>query len=464
MDLQTAENELKVLLDEVDEFASREGTLDEDAEARFDALVTDEVPKAQARLKQLTERAEKVRALQAASLELNTTEPAGTGHSTTRAKKSDPFDLAEVAFGAMTRDGIVDEYRSRALDAIERAPEYVTDAHRQSAAVLVDRDEDGEIAKWCIEHGSPEYTREWLHYMKTGEARAALSTTGANGGFMIPFHLDPTIILTNSGASNPFRAISRVETITTNVWHGVSSAGVTAEWTAEAAEVADASPTFAQPTVTPIRADAYVQASFEVTQDSNIAAQVGTLFADAKDRLEAAAFATGTGSTQPEGLVTRLLVTTNSKVSANTNATFTSVDVFALVNNLPERHQQNPSFLAHRGIYNNVRNFTSSASPQAGNFWVDLGPGIPSQLLGVPAYLSSAMTSSLSTATASNDAIMVLGDFSNFLIVDRVGMEVVYQPLVLGSNRRPTGEVGWAAFWRVGSDTTNADGFRLLIA
>ena len=41
--------------------------------------------------------------------------------------------------------------------------------------------------------------------------------------------------------------IADVVQITGNAWHGVSTAGVTAEWTAEAAEVADASPTFSQP-------------------------------------------------------------------------------------------------------------------------------------------------------------------------------------------------------------------------
>jgi HK97 family phage major capsid protein len=94
---------------------------------------------------------------------------------------------------------------------------------------------------------------------------------------------------------------------------------------------------------------------------------------------------------------------------------------------------------------------------------VDLGPGIPSQLLGRSTYQSSAMPAApLSSATASSDDVLILGDFSEYLIVDRVGMEVVYNPLVLGSNRRPTGEVGWAAFWRVGADVTNADAFRLL--
>ena len=199
--------------------------------------------------------------------------------------------------------------------------------------------------------------------------------------------------------------------------------------------------------------------------DSNVAAQIGMLFADAKDRLEGTAFVSGTGSTQPEGIVTRLNVTTASKVAANTNGAFGAIDVFNLVNNLPARYQQTCSWLAHWFTYNLARQFGGANQP---NFWVDLGPGIPSQMLGRSTYQSSAMLNAsgavgLSSATASTDNILILGDFSEgYLIVDRIGMEVVYNPLVLGSNRRPTGEVGWAAYWRVGADTTNAKAFVML--
>jgi predicted phage gp36 major capsid-like protein len=42
-------------------------------------------------------------------------------------------------------------------------------------------------------------------------------------------------------------------------------------------------------------------------------------------------------------------------------------------------------------------------------------------------------------------------------------MSVLYEPMVksTGSNR-PTGQAGWFAFWRVGSDVVDPDAFRLL--
>ena len=46
--------------------------------------------------------------------------------------------------------------------------------------------------------------------------------------------------------------------------------------------------------------------------------------------------------------------------------------------------------------------------------------------------------------------------------MDRIGTVIAYNPLVIGSNRRPTGEVGWFAYWRVGADTVDANAFRAL--
>jgi HK97 family phage major capsid protein len=392
--------------------------------------------------------------------------------SSTRTKRN-PYDLSEMR--SIAREGgesaVRRDLASRARQAIEEAPIYVTDAHRECATKLVEtsnHEHQAAFSEHMLRHGSPEYVEAWTQYMTGGldkvENRAALTTVGANGGFLIPFFLDPTVILNNTGVVNPFRQISRVETIPTNVWHGVSSTGVTAEWTSEASEVADASPVFLQPTVTPVRADAYVQASFEVVADSNVAAQIGALFADAKDRLEGIAFAVGSGSTQPKGIITALSAVTNSRVASQTSGAYGAVDTFALANTLPARWQDNSSWVAHWSTFNRTRQFATGTGPQFA-FWADFGPGIPSTLLGRPAYQSSAMTDTTTgIRTASNEEILVLGDFSQFLIVDRIGMEVVYNPLVVGSNRRPTGEVGWAAFWRVGSDVTSVDAFRVLEA
>jgi HK97 family phage major capsid protein len=69
-------------------------------------------------------------------------------------------------------------------------------------------------------------------------------------------------------------------------------------------------------------------------------------------------------------------------------------------------------------------------------------------------------TSILGVFTTGSKVLAYL-DGNQYYIVDRVGMSVVYDPVVLGSNRIPTGQGAWYAFWRVGADAAVATAIRV---
>jgi HK97 family phage major capsid protein len=442
-----------------------ETDLDEDQAARFEALET-ENNELETEREPLAERAafiERIRGAQAAGGS-RSTEPGGTDiHVRTN---QGPFDNLDAV-----RSGMVpaSDLRSRALDAIEQAPDYVEDAHREHATSLVERnDRHGRIARHMLLTGSEAYTRAFEQVLSGAQPyhlpqdeseamRAAMSLTDGNGGFMVPFHLDPTLILTNAGSTNPIRQMARVDRITGDNWHGITSAGVTAEWLAEAAEAADASPTFARPEIKPEKAAAYLQGSFEVSQDTGIAAQVGMLLADAKDNLEAVAFATGSGTGQPTGVVTAVAAVPASVVQTASVGAYEDGDVYVLKGAIPARHRRAAQWLSSESIQLLTRQFATGSGPTHA-FWADLGMDTPSQLLGRSIHEASEMA----TTIAAGNNILLLGDFSRYLIVDRIGMTVQFEPLVKGANQRPTGEVGWFAHWRVGGGVLDANAFRLL--
>lgn len=469
--------ELEALRAEVDELANAEELTDEQS-ARFDEAMGEFETK-KAEHDALVARAERVEAIRAATV---TVEP-GDGPTFTPVITADRdiFDqrsVTDLTFRASVLDdrGASDEIIGRAKEAIETARAvHLDDDGRHAATLLVERTENPEIAAHILKTGSPAYHEAFRAYMRGNFAvaseypeqfRAAMSLTGSAGGFLVPFTLDPTIVLTNVGASNPFRKIADQVSITTDDWNGVTSAGVTAEWLGEGSEAADASPTFTQPTITAHKAAAYLQASIEVTQDSNIASQIATLIADAKDRHEAAAFATGSGSSQPFGIVTALGLTTASRVAGSSGAAgaadLVAADIFALDNDLGDRYRDNASFVAHKKTWNAVRRLANvTAGNNPASFWTDFGGGLPAQLIGYPVYQSSAMDSTI--VSGSNDDVIVLGDFrQGYKIVDRIGLAIAYNPLVIGSSQRPTGQVGWFAYWRVGGDSINDDAFRML--
>jgi predicted phage gp36 major capsid-like protein len=49
-----------------------------------------------------------------------------------------------------------------------------------------------------------------------------------------------------------------------------------------------------------------------------------------------------------------------------------------------------------------------------------------------------------------------------YLIYDRLGTVLAYEPIVKGANQRPTGQAGWLMFSRVGADVLNPNAFAVL--
>ena len=378
----------------------------------------------------------------------------------------EPYETTEELVRSLWNHGSFDEKDtiSRALAAVDAAPRHVEDSGKERLNDLlhIDNRHAPMIARHMLLTGSDDYHEQFREYVASrgtyvGEAmRAAMSLTDANGGYLVPFTLDPTIILTNAGSANPFRQISTIKTIATDDWNGVTSVGVNAEWTAEGVEAADATPGFGAPKITPKKADAWIFGSYEVLADSGFASELGRLLADAKDRLEAAAFAVAnTGATIPRGVVAAVAAVTASIVTSATVNALAVGDVYNVSDALRPRDASQASWVANKKYYSLIRRFDTAGGSA---FWANLGMGVPAQLLGQPQYEASAMVGVVTTGANC----LIVGNFAEYYIVDRVGMSVIYDPMVKSSNFRPTGQGGWYAFWRVGADVVDPAAFRLL--
>ena len=76
-------------------------------------------------------------------------------------------------------------------------------------------------------------------------------------------------------------------------------------------------------------------------------------------------------------------------------------------------------------------------------------------------HLNEEITSTLVSGSVQHVAI--LGDFKNYKIIDRIGMEILYEPMIrsTGSNT-PTGQAGWFGFFRTGANTVTSTAFKVL--
>jgi HK97 family phage major capsid protein len=396
------------------------------------------------------------------------------------ARDEDIYDVSTVrSIGSPAR--IAREMRDRAFRAIERCePQHSghdQDKQRGSAEKIVKahKVEDNRVDRYLLATGSPHFRAafwKWLEnrgqtssfnreeslaWEEARQAERALSLTGSAGGFAVPFELDTTIMLTSNGVANPIRQIARVRQITVDEWRGITSAGITFAYAAEATETTDNAPTLAQPTVSTERAQGWIPFSIEIGQDwSSLQSDLAEAMQDGKDTLEAGKFISGTGTNEPFGVLTG---TTNT-VAAATGLTLTLANVYSLKNALPVRYRNSASaaFIADDTIFDRVRQFdlSGTATPVWGAG--DLAQGRPETLLGYPAHQASEMAETITNGTK----ILVFGDFSRYLVADRVGMTVDFIPHVFGANQRPTGQRGLYVYFRNGAKVLDANAFRAL--
>jgi HK97 family phage major capsid protein len=391
--------------------------------------------------------------------------------------KGDPWSDEPVRTFGRNASDVLGEIRGRARTAVERVSDVSDDGRQRITEALdVEKGEDlSKLARWAIVTSDPAYlsafskvavdpqnghrefdTRELAAFQRVQSEARAMSLVDSAGGFLVPFQLDPTVILTSSGSTNPLREIARTVVATGDVWNGVSSAGVSSNWAAEAAEANDDSPTFAQPAVPVHKQHSFIPVSIEAWQDmANGTQEIAKLLADESEQTDAEAFTVGTGTGQPTGIVTALTGTA-SEVD-RTGTTLDAADFFAVQEALGPRFQPNAKWIMHLVSLNRGRSIiagTGLTTPLLDDSQT------PPRLLGKQAYEASFMDSTV-TGSAS-DFLAVYGDFRNYVIADRVGTTVELIPHLFGATRRPTGQRGWYMFRRVGADSVNDNAFRML--
>jgi HK97 family phage major capsid protein len=285
-----------------------------------------------------------------------------------------------------------------------------------------------------------------------------MSLTGDEGGYMVPFHLDPAILLSSAGQINPIRQISRVVTTASDSWNGVSSAGATSEWLAEATEAADGSPVLAQPNIPIHKFATDVPFSYEVGMDgANFLQELQMVMVDSVDVLQGLSFVSGSGTGQPTGIITALDGGA-SEVAAATVDVFAVADILALQNALPARFSARAQWAAQISTINEASSFETTNGALR---FPEIADG---RLLRKPLHEASQMDAFADvdiTETDSNNHILVYGDWTNYVIADRIGATFEVLP-GYGANQRPSGERHAFLWGRVGADSIVDNAFRVL--
>jgi HK97 family phage major capsid protein len=378
--------------------------------------------------------------------------------------------------------------RDQGLRAIERCVDL---GARNDDAVRIEklvREEDSPTAfgaRWLAACGDPDYRSAFLTLLadptmghmqldqRQVEAvrtvkrlqveRAMGVTTGSAGGFGIPIDLDPTILSTGSAGLNPIRSIARIIPTVGDVSKGVAADAPTAAYQAEAAEMTDNSPTLVQPVITTQRGSAFVPVSFEIFQDwpqDQLANELTNLLAESRFNVDNLKWFSGTGTNEPGGLLNiggTGGLTTTQRVQTATVATTALADIYTFKAAVhASKFMGDAVWAIHPTVLDAFFRFVGSGSTTEPQIFTQ-GRGGP--LLGKQVVEWTSLQTSLTT---TGNKLAVLGDWTGFAIVDRLGSTVEIIPQLFGAAQRPTGQRGVVCWWRSSSGVIKPNALRYL--
>jgi HK97 family phage major capsid protein len=382
-----------------------------------------------------------------------------------------PYTVDDDPKGPLTRA------QNDSLRALEREEDLFSATSKDRQDSLIRR--NPEFAEYYRIHSSADYVGAWRKLLTYGEAGASVSMsdsergalaasmnhraqseTVGSGGYAIPVMIDPSIILSNQETQNPFLQLARVVDITTNAWKGVSSAGVSWSFDAEAAEVSDDSLTsIVQPSVTVFMARGFVPFSIEISEDwPGFQSEMARVLGIGYDELLVDKFSRGSGSGEPRGILTALAASSPTViVTSTTDGAFGQEDVYATWAALPQKFRRRASWMMSVDVMDRIRQMGTSNVYHAAT--VNLTQGQIDNLLGRPVYENPYFPVFSSTTGASSR--LVVGAWDEFVVARRTGMTAELVPMLFGTDQRPTGQRGFFAYGRVGSNSVLDAAFAL---
>ncbi len=292
---------------------------------------------------------------------------------------------------------------------------------------------------------SPE-TKEVLAGLRY---KAALNEgTSSQGGYLAPTIYFNEMVMPLFNASYLRAAGSRVIEMTSDALQiPALTPSTAAVLTSEAAAYAESEPTFGAVNFTPYKYTRIVKASEEVVADSRfdiwgqiIQPDIIQSFSEAEN----GAFTTGTGSAQPQGLITAATVGVTLPTGQTT--TIASADsIYDLMFSVDYKYRADSSaaFMLNDTTLKIVRKLKDSQGRYLLSDNINNLMTAPTMtILGQPLKVNNSMA-----VPAANAVTIVYGAFRYFYIGDRAGLQVKQLTELFAAN----GQVAWAVFKRFDS-------------
>ena len=301
------------------------------------------------------------------------------------------------------------------VDDIEKEINRVKDIEARDAAMAqpTSKPLTQAVKEGAEGRATDEYKKEFLNYIRTRRASNALQEgTSSEGGYLVPVEFERTL----------FRARDKVDPIFTlagKLTLGalekqvpyVASEGAAA-LVAEEGSFGDTDDAFGQVVFHAYKFGRICKASDELIADAafDISAYLAESFGRAIGKAEAGYFWTGTGSSQPQGVMTAA----GTGVTTAATGAITADEIIDLYYSLDKQYRDNAVFVFNNATLKEIRKLKDG---EGHYLWAPGFDGQPATLLGKRVYTSANID-----IIAAGKKVGVFGDFeAGYKIADRSG-------------------------------------------
>ena len=324
------------------------------------------------------------------------------------------------------------------IDTLERASELkkelAANAEARQAAPKATR--KGAFEKF-LRNGMGALTAEERSVM--GELRAQATSPDSAGGYLVPQDFSNELDMATLFTGEVERLAKKLNTAGGALldYPTINDVAVSAALTSEAAAVGVQDMTFGNKQLSAYNYTSQVKVSAQLLQDS--AFDLNGFLAEAMGeriaRATNAAFTTGTGSSQPQGIVTGA---TLGKTAASATA-IAADEILDLIHSIDPSYRNKASFglMAHDNVIASIRALGLGSANDFPIFIPSMEAGTPDKLFGYNIYYNNDMASSIATGAKT----LVAADFSKYVVRSAGGVQFVR----LNERYMDTMEIGFIA-------------------
>lgn len=274
-----------------------------------------------------------------------------------------------------------------------------------------------------LRHGFGSLSAEERSMVQKRGTATQIAGTDSLGGFLVPQEFSNELDVATAFTGEVERLAKKLNTASGGLldYPTINDTATDAGLTAEAAAVTVQDMTFGNKQLSAYNYSSLVKVSQQLLQDSafDLNAFLVEAMGERIARATNAAFTTGTGSSQPQGLVTGSAL---GNTAAGANA-ITADDILDLIYSVDASYRNKPGFglMAHDNIVSAVRALGLGSANDFPIFIPSMEAGQPDRIFGIPVYVNNDMESAISTGKKT----MIAADFSKFVVRNAGGVQML---------------------------------------